>query len=263
MLTDPTRPLKKHPRRLRGFTLIELLVVIAILALLMSLLLPSLRKAILMTRHTACATNQRNLAVALSLYATEFDEQIPLGHIHWQLQWNYVLYSKYEGIVMLGALYTSKIEQREAAFYCPLATVNGLKGAIRQGSSPWPPKSKTAEHTLGGYVTRPTKGLDSAGKIDLSWAWSNYWKDTGASPSTQPPSLPRISRLGAITALSDVVSTPTQINAHLLPINTARLDGSVSSTPLAPLTTLMKSANTIDKINNPAMLKVWETFDER
>ena len=51
-----------------GFTLIELLVVIAILALLVSILSPSLRRVRQLTHSTQCASNVRQLGMALSAY---------------------------------------------------------------------------------------------------------------------------------------------------------------------------------------------------
>lgn len=58
----------------RGFTLIELLVVVAIIAMLISMMLPTLGSARKQTRTTVCMSNQRQLAVAATTYATENDD---------------------------------------------------------------------------------------------------------------------------------------------------------------------------------------------
>ena len=55
----------------RGFTLIELLVVITIVALLIALLLPAIKQAREVARVVVCASNLRQLAVALHTYAHE------------------------------------------------------------------------------------------------------------------------------------------------------------------------------------------------
>ena len=52
-----------------GFTLIEVLVVVAIIALLISVLLPSLARAKEMSRRTVCATRLHNIAVGVTSYA--------------------------------------------------------------------------------------------------------------------------------------------------------------------------------------------------
>ncbi|MFW6133370.1 MAG: type II secretion system protein [Planctomycetota bacterium] len=58
----------------RGFTLIELLVVIAIIALLVSILMPSLGRATRLARRTMCMTNLSNWYRAISMYDTEYGE---------------------------------------------------------------------------------------------------------------------------------------------------------------------------------------------
>jgi prepilin-type N-terminal cleavage/methylation domain-containing protein/prepilin-type processing-associated H-X9-DG protein len=66
------------PRSLpQGFTLIELLVVIALIALLMGVLMPALRKAREAARMVSCASNQRQVIMALAAYAQNNDSRLP------------------------------------------------------------------------------------------------------------------------------------------------------------------------------------------
>ena len=70
-----------HPPKSRGtakgFTLVELLVVIGIIALLISILLPSLKKARDQSRTVACQSNLRQIAQGFLLYANASKGQLP------------------------------------------------------------------------------------------------------------------------------------------------------------------------------------------
>jgi prepilin-type N-terminal cleavage/methylation domain-containing protein len=59
------------PRRLKGFTLIELLVVVAIIALLLSILLPSLSGAREQGKKAKCLANLKSVGTAICQYASE------------------------------------------------------------------------------------------------------------------------------------------------------------------------------------------------
>jgi prepilin-type N-terminal cleavage/methylation domain-containing protein len=64
-------------QRKKGFTLIELLVVIAIIALLVSILLPSLARARELAKQAVCATRLKGLGTAMAVYAANYNDDYP------------------------------------------------------------------------------------------------------------------------------------------------------------------------------------------
>jgi prepilin-type N-terminal cleavage/methylation domain-containing protein/prepilin-type processing-associated H-X9-DG protein len=66
-----------RPSKRLGFTLIELLVVIAIISILAGMLLPSLQRAREMAKRTKCGNNLRQVALAISMYASSFGGSYP------------------------------------------------------------------------------------------------------------------------------------------------------------------------------------------
>lgn len=62
-------------RKLHAFTLIELLVVIAIIALLISILLPSLSRARELSKRLVCAANIKGVGTSAKIYANDNSER--------------------------------------------------------------------------------------------------------------------------------------------------------------------------------------------
>src|SRR5947209_12690281 len=66
-----------HRKQPTGFTLVELLVVIGIIALLISILLPSLSRARETANRVKCGSNLRQIGQGLQLYANENNGNFP------------------------------------------------------------------------------------------------------------------------------------------------------------------------------------------
>jgi len=72
----------------RAFTLVELLVVIGIIALLISILLPSLSRARQSANQLACLSNLRSIGNAIQLYANQYRDSLPIGAFDGNLNGN-------------------------------------------------------------------------------------------------------------------------------------------------------------------------------
>src|SRR5690606_13591035 len=73
--------MKRNTTARKGFTLVELLVVIGIIALLISILLPTLSRARDSARAIKCGSNVRSIAQGLIGYSTDFEGNLPYGYI--------------------------------------------------------------------------------------------------------------------------------------------------------------------------------------
>jgi len=96
--------------KIRGFTLIELLVVVSIIAVLVSVLLPSLSLARTQAREAICLSNLKSWGHIWSIYTSEND-----GHFSEGVQVNW---ARGEWIIVLRPLWDTQSE----ILMCPRAT---------------------------------------------------------------------------------------------------------------------------------------------
>lgn len=114
--------------RKRGFTLIELLVVVAIIVTLIAILLPSLGKAREQAKTTICLSNLKSLAMAMNVYAAEFDGSM----VPWAKQtdaatgtydrpyWDFTIFRSFSGEYREAVDASSTT--RAKIFLCPAVT---------------------------------------------------------------------------------------------------------------------------------------------
>ncbi|MGN6370951.1 MAG: type II secretion system protein [Phycisphaerae bacterium] len=122
-------------RPARGFTLIELLVVVAIIALLISILLPSLGKARDRARLTQCQANIKAVLAGEYTYATDWNGSgtpfVLDPPSTWAVNfWEQIL----QGTIPNGPKYVNSPK----VFVCPQLIVNGQYNARPRGGSQIP-----------------------------------------------------------------------------------------------------------------------------
>ena len=107
-----------------NFTLIELLVVIAIIAILAGILMPALSSALQKGKIIQCTSNQKFIALALNMYASDNKEFYPsaqwTGDQPWRYWWRAILMCGYLGKTFKSMDQTYDISKRgKTVLICP------------------------------------------------------------------------------------------------------------------------------------------------
>lgn len=110
-------------RRRSAFTLVELLVVIGIIAVLVSILLPSLNKARDAATRTVCASNVRQLCLSMIMYAqSNKGKFLDTGNTDGAFDWTGNTVKRLEFYYMHKSardLLTKQMTIPRKSFYCP------------------------------------------------------------------------------------------------------------------------------------------------
>jgi prepilin-type N-terminal cleavage/methylation domain-containing protein/prepilin-type processing-associated H-X9-DG protein len=230
ILTTMFRNRKGSWRQHSAFTLIELLVVIAIIAILATLLLPTLQKAKEMGKRSNCRGNLHQLGLALLMYGDENETRLPnlgVGNCPWDMdRW---IANTLAAVAKPYTAGTVIVGSRKNIMYCPSFW------DMNRNNWAWTGANYTYTYAFTGYIWL----LSGARRIDPSW-WVPSLKGCtqAGSTATSPPGRGFIPRVAETELVMDEVyyrgENPDPYNfcyAHSATLNfnfrTAHLDGCV------------------------------------
>ena len=195
-------------KRILLFTLIELLVVIAIIAILAAMLLPALSKARMKARDISCTNNERQIGLAISLYADDFDEfivpaRIPqIGSDPWDsIFWYGILGGTGGRTIGYGVSY-NRTDDAKSSFFCPSAPMgfgtwqNGFYMYTHYNINPhltgnekgseWEKKCRQLN-----CLTEPSNAMIVAdsmiqGNVSVNWSCWHAYRHCGGSDLREP-----------------------------------------------------------------------------
>ena len=186
------RPSPCRRRRPGAFTLVELLVVVAIIAILVAILLPSLRRAQDLAELATCKNNQRLLVLAAQNYAAANNGEAPQGfgalyldaykddptatpYYAWGADDRGGMYLWYRNVPMsFGLAYRDGYIQDPHVFYCPTRSPPRLHGYESVHGRGWTStETRASAFTQMSYFYRyvllPGRAAPQLGIIGMGW----------------------------------------------------------------------------------------------
>jgi prepilin-type N-terminal cleavage/methylation domain-containing protein/prepilin-type processing-associated H-X9-DG protein len=181
---------RTRPHVTAGFTLIELLVVVAIIALLLSILMPSLGKAKQLSRSSACLSNLHNIGLSLTMYHTEYEyypssygyingDSSAGGYYHWT--------AALEPTEYQDAITSGKYPRTAKQYVCPSHTPGGWAPTnFTTVRIPQPPPGQASQDASNTIDDRQGPRLSYvANEIILPRKKYSRTHDAGNPPGTQ------------------------------------------------------------------------------
>jgi prepilin-type N-terminal cleavage/methylation domain-containing protein len=228
-LIEPFDGLRTHQGERGAFTLIELLVVIAIIALLITILMPSLQQARSLARRAVCVINHRSTMMGHLLYAGEQDDFLPeqdgWARVGWRWACAHVIWRGSSNTVLgINVLVVYEYLDPDVP-WCPAQTdtrYSDSKGDpahenyLSQAElARWEPapgaRPERLRNEWAGYMRRILESEGGWGGRDTT----NPWVDVGSEDFT-----------GGRAFLADLVRDKTLETAHQDGIGVSYTDGS-------------------------------------